>query len=207
MPSLRSCLHTARPLVVLAALALVTASCDGGDNGSHGAIMAGGTYGVNLSLSIVGTGMVQSQDADEGGTPLVSCTGPGDCAALTVISSNAHDVLQLRATPALGWRFDSWAFAPAQPATYVQNYANSSMGGHCTFTYNTNDAPDGLSLFDSELDLPEGQLTGSQVPAPSCMPQLQFSSYSVPIAYKITATFVPDMDAGDEGDPTDGAVE
>ena len=173
-------------------LALGWAGCAGDDEDSLGGpiyVDPGGTYGAEVTVSIVGRGRVTTS------VPGLDC--PGNCFAKHIFASATADgaagALSLKATPTPGLKFKGWSFSTEPVGTRGRGPAS------CNPILRPAVDP-GVDANALEIELPYGETAGV-VPAGQEGACVDFAK--VPVVYNVTATFETDppteIDAGPDG--------
>ncbi|MBX3263430.1 MAG: hypothetical protein KF782_27410 [Labilithrix sp.] len=174
------------------ALALGWVGCADDSEGSLGGpiyVDPGGTYGAEVTVTVIGRGRVTSS------VPGLDC--PGRCFTKHVFASATADgaagAISLKATPTPGLKFRGWSFGTEPVGTRGRGPAN------CNPILRAAVDP-GVDARAIEIDLPYGETAGV-VPAGQEGPCVDFTN--VPVVYNVTATFDTDppaeLDAGPDG--------
>ncbi|MBX3230333.1 MAG: hypothetical protein KIT84_03640 [Labilithrix sp.] len=173
-------------LAPVAALAYIGCGDDDAPSGARVNLDPGGTWGAEVTVTVVGRGRVHS------GTRGIDCP-TGACFAKYVFPDNAADGatggIQLNATPTAGVKFLGWSFEPT-------NLGARGRGPEgCNPVTRLATVP-AVSTSDPQITLPFGETDGTSPPGQ----EANCGAFRrVPLAYKVTATFeaeLPTFDAG-----------
>jgi hypothetical protein len=190
----RSALALLVAAVPTAALAWAGCSSSSSTSGGDGRVNVdpGGTYGAEVTVTVLGRGRVTSSLAG------VSC--PGDCFARYVFGDRSEDGaaggVSLKAIPTPGVTFAGWKFETTSLGARGRGPASCNPVTRESTTLV-------LDLKSPEIVLPYGEVNGI---APLGQEGACASYTTVPVAYNVTATFVEatvndsgvDADAGGE---------
>jgi len=152
----------------------------------------GGTHGAEVAVAIIGRGRVQTS------IPGLDC--PSDCFSKYVFTSKTADGaaggVTLKATPTPGSRFTGWTFD-------TEPVGSRGRGPESCNPVKRPGSQPAVDTSASEIVLPFGEVVGT---SPAGQEGACGAFTTVPVVYKVTATFVTDpiieagVDAGDAGD-------
>jgi hypothetical protein len=152
----------------------------------------GGTFGAEILVHVVGAGRVTSAP--------VSVDCPQACFQKFLFdSSTKNSQIALTAQPTTNWKFTGWTFNKTTSGTRGRGSDDCQP-----LTRATNDAPGGADLSAPTIALASGETQGTP---PKGKEGACGATGNVPLAYDLTATFVPlpalpdaGPDAADAGD-------
>jgi hypothetical protein len=170
-----------------------SSNSSGGGGGFYDATVpdAGATFGLEIRVVVSGAGRVTS---DNGG---IDC--PTACFSKVVFDSPPGTPVKLTAESTVGWRFGGYTFNPRAAGTRGQGPDNCQP-----IMRQTLGAPGGVDPSQPQITLAPGQTQGTP---PVGQESACAGWTAVPVAYDLTATFVPGgLDGGDGGDAGDAGA-
>jgi hypothetical protein len=168
----------------IGAMAWIGCSSDSSSPSAITVADPGGTYGAEVQIVVSGRGSVQSAGGD------IKC--PGSCFAKYIFESAVADGatggIALKAIPTQGASFKGWHF-DTSPAG-----ASGRGPDNCNPIQRPGSDPGATTQAD--VNLPFGQTNGT----PPVGQEAACAAYtSVPLIYRLTATFDPDLPPVDSG--------